>query len=145
MMKETSEFSPNYAGVIKDMSGEEIDVKEILKRIDDLTTVIKIMLDDLAEISRVLKACLEAHALEMPTSALPVQRLRNIEDIQRVFPQDLLNLLLFEVTEEHIIIKPRQYLGPENFARIASIIREQFKGEYVSHGKESHFRVPRRI
>ncbi|MBS7606535.1 MAG: hypothetical protein QW502_02270 [Candidatus Bathyarchaeia archaeon] len=127
------------------MSEEEIDVKEILRRIDDLTTVLKIMLDDLAEISRVLKARLEVHAPETPTSAIPAQRLRNIEDIQRVFPQDLLNLLLFEVTEEHIIIKPRQYLGPENFARIASIVREQLRGEYVSHGKESHFRVPRRI
>ncbi|MEM2418448.1 MAG: hypothetical protein QXQ42_03365 [Candidatus Bathyarchaeia archaeon] len=144
-MKETSEFSPNYAGAIKNMSEEEIDVKEILRRIDDLTTVLKIMLDDLAEISRVLKARLEVHAPETPTSAIPAQRLRNIEDIQRVFPQDLLNLLLFEVTEEHIIIKPRQYLGPENFARIASIVREQLRGEYVSHGKESHFRVPRRI
>lgn len=127
------------------MGGEEIDVKEILRRIDDLTTVLRIMLDDLAEISRILKARLETRALEMPTPVIPAQRPRNIEDIQRVFPQDLLNLLLFEVTEEHIIIKPRQYLGPENFAKIASIVREQLKGEYVSHGKESHFRVPRRV
>ena len=73
------------------------------------------------------------------------EKVRTIEDVQKVFPQDLLGLLLFEVTDDYIIVKPRHYLGPENFARIASIIREQLKGEYVSHGKESHFKVPRKI
>jgi hypothetical protein len=47
----------------------------------------------------------------------------------------------FEETETYIIIKPRQYLGSENFARIASIIRG-IGGEYVSAGRDSHFRIP---
>lgn len=125
---------------------EEANIREILKRIDDLTVVLKFISDDLAEISRALRSRLEPSAPIAPVpSGVQVQRLRTIDDVQRVFPQDLLGLLLFEVTDEYIIIKPRQYLGSENFSRIASIIREHLKGEYVSHGKESHFRVSRRI
>ncbi|MEM2557528.1 MAG: hypothetical protein QW600_02410 [Candidatus Bathyarchaeia archaeon] len=127
------------------MSGEEVDIKEILKRIDDLTVVLKYISDDLAEISRALRLRLETHMPSAPsTGVTQLQKLRTIDDVQKIFPQDLLGLLMFEVTDDYIIIKPRQYLGPENFARIASIVREQLKGEYVSHGKESHFRVPRR-
>jgi hypothetical protein len=52
-------------------------------------------------------------------------------------------LLSFEEKVEYIIIKPRQFLGSENFAKIASIVRG-IGGDYVSAGKESHFRVPRK-
>ena len=123
---------------------EEADAKEILRRIDDLTRILRLMLDDLNEISRMLRTYLERHveAVSIPT---PTEKLRSVEDVRRLFPQNLLGLLYFEVSDDYILIKPRQYLGSENFAKIASIVREQLKGEYVSHGKESHFRVPRKI
>ncbi|MEM1507311.1 MAG: hypothetical protein QXU02_02075 [Candidatus Bathyarchaeia archaeon] len=124
------------------MSDSEIDVKEILKRLDDLTRVLKIISEDLAEITKTLKAYVNSYGEE--TSAGQVSKIRSIDDIQRFFPQDLLGLLLFEVTDDYIIIKPRQYLGSENFARVASIVRDHLKGEYVSHGKNSHFRVSRK-
>jgi hypothetical protein len=73
-----------------------------------------------------------------------LSRMRTVEDVQKVFPQDLASMLYFEVTEDYVIVKPRQYLGSENFAKIASIIRDQLNGEYVSAGRESHFRVPRK-
>ncbi|MEM2320285.1 MAG: hypothetical protein QXS79_00135 [Candidatus Bathyarchaeia archaeon] len=62
--------------------------------------------------------------------------MRTIDEVQGVFPKDLLSLLIFEVKEDYIIIKPRQYLGPENFARVASIVREQF-GESMSAKEEN--------
>jgi len=133
------------------MSEENPDAKDILKRLDDLINVLKIILDDLAEISKALRVHVGSKIEEtIPSPSLKptmsqTQRLRTVDEIQRVFPQDLLGLLLFEVTEDYIIVKPRQYLGSENFARIASIVRDQLRGEYVSHGKESHFRVPRKI
>jgi len=34
-------------------------------------------------------------------------------------------------------------LGSDNFRRVASIIRDQLSGEYISAGKDSHFRVPK--
>ncbi|NIV44534.1 hypothetical protein GWN49_06630 [Candidatus Bathyarchaeota archaeon] len=51
---------------------------------------------------------------------------------------------MFEEKKEYVSIKPRQYLGSDNFAKIASIIRDE-GGEYISAGKESHFRVPKEI
>lgn len=65
---------------------------------------------------------------------------RYLEDIKILFPKDLEELLTFEDSEEHIIIRPRQYLGTQHFAKIATIIREA-SGEYISAGKESHFRI----
>lgn len=129
------------------MLEEEISIKDILRRIDDLLNVLKIISEDLEEISRLLKAHVKSSLEEVSlTSKFGVDRQmkrRSIEDVQRAFPKDLLGLLIFEVTDEYIIIKPKQYLGPENFMRIASIVREQFSGEYISQGKESHFRIPR--
>jgi hypothetical protein len=65
---------------------------------------------------------------------------KTLEDIRMMFPQDLDNLLNFEEKPDYIIIKPRQFLGSENFAKIASTVRG-IGGEYISAGRDSHFRV----
>lgn len=129
------------------MEEDNVEVKDILRRIDDLLNVLKIISEDLEEVSRMLKIYFKSNveenrfALRSVTTQPPKKR--DIEDVQRAFPKDLLGLLLFETMDDYIIIKPKQYLGSENFSRVASIVREQFSGEYISHGKESHFRVPR--
>jgi hypothetical protein len=66
-----------------------------------------------------------------------------VEDVRMMFPENLENLLNFEEREDHIVVKPRQFLGSENFAKIASIVRDM-GGEYISAGKESHFKVPKK-
>lgn len=63
-----------------------------------------------------------------------------IEDVKMMFPEDLENLLAFSEKEGFIILKPRQFLGSDNFAKIGAIVRG-IGGEYVSAGKDSHFRV----
>jgi len=63
------------------------------------------------------------------------------QEARTLFPKDLEELLTFEETASYIVIKPRQYFGSENFSKIASIVREA-GGEYISAGKESHFRIP---
>jgi len=63
-----------------------------------------------------------------------------IEKVKVLFPKDLADMLSFILEGKNIIIKPRQFLGSENFAKIASIVRDA-DGEYVSAGKESHFRI----
>ena len=80
-----------------------------------------------------------------PTPVMPKvpERLQSIEDIRMMFPEDLENLLSFEEKEDFIIIKPRQFLGSENFAKIASVVRG-IGGDYISAGKASHFRIPRK-
>ena len=67
-----------------------------------------------------------------------------LSKIQDVFPKKLEEMLEFEETPEWILIRPRHYLGGDNFGKIAGIIRDQLKGEYISAGKDSHFRIPRR-
>ena len=59
------------------------------------------------------------------------------------FPPDLENLLNIDERNDYIIIKPKQFLGSENFAKIASAVRGM-GGEYISAGKDSHFRVPKK-
>jgi len=131
-------------------SDDNVDIKDILRRLDDLINVLKIISEDLTEITNILRGHVESKDEErMPFSVFkPASQLRGTrtaEEVQNAFPKELLSLLLFEVGENYIVIKPKQYLGPENFARIASIVREQFGGEYVSQGKESHFRIPKII
>jgi len=65
------------------------------------------------------------------------------EKVAELFPEDLRNLLSFEEQADAIIIRPRQYLGSENFAKIAAVVREA-SGEYISAGKNSHFRIPKK-
>lgn len=63
------------------------------------------------------------------------------QDIEAIFPESLRQLLSFEEKEGFYIIKPRQFLGSENFAKIADIVKTK-GGEYISSGKNSHFRIP---
>lgn len=66
------------------------------------------------------------------------------EKISDVFPEDLRSLLSFEKEADAVIIKPIQFLGSENFAKIADIVK-QHGGEWVSAGKNSHFKITLRI
>ena len=68
---------------------------------------------------------------------------RTIDDVRKAFPQDLAGMITFEESGNNIIIKPRHYLGSDYFARIAAIIRDQLGGQYISAGRDSHFKVPR--
>jgi len=145
------------------MGDEKPSVADILRRVDELIRILKFLSEDLAELSGGLKAFLVAtgeeqsvqQPLRPPTSAqqtIPLaepivptlQEVRTVDDVQKAFPQDLAGMLYFEATDEYVLIKPRQYLGSDNFRRIASTVRDQLGGEYVSAGRDSHFRIPRR-
>lgn len=126
------------------MTEDSQTVEELIKRIDRLLDVLNILIEDLREITNSLKTVSGPAAAAAVTPAPTPQptQLRTIEDIRMMFPKELEDMLTFEEKEDHIMIKPRQYLGSENFAKIASIIRGA-GGEYISAGKDSHFRIPR--
>jgi hypothetical protein len=63
------------------------------------------------------------------------------QNIAEKFREDLRGILSFECQADAIIIKPRQFLGSENFSKIADIVKQQ-GGEYISQGKQSHFKIP---
>lgn len=70
----------------------------------------------------------------------PLPSENHVENAKHLFPESLMNMLNFTQERGYIIIKPRQFLGSENFAKIAAVVRD-VGGEYVSAGKESHFRL----
>jgi len=127
------------------MSEKKPSAEEVLQKIDQLLVVLKEISQDLADISKSLKGTGVPSPVTAPAQApTPSERMRSVKDVRTLFPKELEDMLNFEETGKYIIIKPRQYLGSENFAKIASIVRGT-GGEYISAGKESHFRLSREL
>ena len=59
------------------------------------------------------------------------------------FPKDLADMLSFHDEGNWFKVVPKVFLGSENFSKVCSIIRE-LDGEYISAGKESHFKIPKK-
>lgn len=122
------------------MVEKKTSVEELTKRLDSLLDVLSLIVKDLREVTESLKAPgLKPLGKEL---APPAEKFEELKDVRSMFPQELEEMLSFEERGESIIIKPRQYLGSDNFAKIASIIRDAH-GEYISAGKDSHFRLPK--
>jgi hypothetical protein len=121
--------------------------EELAQRIDQLLVLLREILGDLADVSNTLKsvgAPTPTPVSAAPTPSAPPARIRSVADVRTIFPKELEDMLFFEENGEYIIIKPRRFLGSENFAKIASLVRSA-GGEYRSAGKDSHFRVPREL
>jgi len=63
-----------------------------------------------------------------------------IQTVAQAFPQELKGQLYFEDSGDHILVKARKYLGSDTFRQVMDVVK-QFGGEYVSAGRESHFRI----
>ena len=131
------------------MTADKEKLENLLERIDEILLVLKGISDDLRTVSASLKSMAVSqitHPTQQP-AAQPSREVpgkqKSIEDIRMSFPEDLENLLNFEEKPDYIMVKPRQFLGSENFAKIASAVRGM-GGEYISAGKDSHFRVPKK-
>ena len=104
------------------------------------TTLLEDILSALKQLHEDNQAKLEImkkYTATKPTVAKPSKpqsEKRTIDDVQKAFPQDLVGMLYFEESGNLILVKLRQYVGSDNFARIAAIIRDQLRGEYISAG-----------
>jgi len=138
------------------MSVDKERIEALTKRVDELVLIMNGMMEDLRQVSASLKSLavsqitqpIAAHpapALSQPVPGAPqpMEKSKVIEDVKMMFPEDLEGLLSFEEKDDYIMIKPRQFLGSDNFSKIASAVRGA-GGEYVSAGKASHFRVPKK-
>ena len=123
------------------MSERKLSIEELSRRIDELLNVLNVISGDLADISKSLKAVGAPTAAPAITAA-PMEGMRSVEDVRGSFSSDLEEMLIFEEAGDFIVIKTRRFLGSDNFAKIASIVRS-LGGEYISAGKDSHFKVPR--
>jgi hypothetical protein len=58
-----------------------------------------------------------------------------------LLPPELASMLRFNDKGSYIDVRPNQFLGAENFSKIASVVRG-VGGKYVSAGRDSHFEIP---
>jgi hypothetical protein len=131
------------------MSGEKESLERLVERVDELLVVLNRISEDLRSLSASIKSMVSSQVAQ-PTPQAPATVSREVhekktvvDDVRLAFPEDLEALLSFQEKGDYIMVKPRQFLGSENFAKIASAVRG-LGGEYISAGKDSHFRVPKK-
>ncbi len=125
------------------MSSEKEKLEDLLKRIDEILLNLKVISEDLKTVTASLKSMAVSQIIRpagQPQAVVSQEGQKSLDDIRLSFPADLENLLNFEDRTDYVVIRPRQFLGSENFARIASTVRG-LGGEYISAGKDSHFRI----
>jgi len=131
------------------MSTEKERIEKLAEKVDELLVVLNNIAEDLRIVSASLKSIAVSQLAPSPSAPAPApeaphaEKPLSIDDVKMMFPEDLEGLLNFEDKGEYIKITPRQYLGAENFAKIAQIARGA-GGDYISAGRDSHFRIPKR-
>ena len=130
------------------MSTDKEKINELMAKVDKLIADLSKTSEELRSVSASLKSLAVGQIIQPPVAQAPApkeagSKLRSLDDIRMSFPEELETRLGFEEKGDYIIIKPKQFLGSENFAKIASAVRGM-GGEYISAGKDSHFRVPKK-
>ena len=77
---------------------------------------------------------------QQPTKMVQLTIQEKLEKIKQPF-RGFEDLLAFTVSDGKVVVRARQFLGSENFAKIANIVRG-LGGTYVSEGKNSRFELP---
>jgi len=125
------------------MGEEKVNIHELARKVDELLSVLNVISGDLAEVSKSLKAVSRPAAAPTVSAASSEKKL-GINNVKQAFSSELAGMLIFEESGTFIIVKPRRFLGSDNFAKIASIVRD-LGGEYISAGRNSHFKVPKEV
>lgn len=140
------------------MSTDKEKLSYLLKKVDEITVTLNKVSEELRTVSASLKSLAVGQITAPPAAPIPAatktlqapptvptgsSKLRSLDEIRMSFPEELETRLSFEEKGDLIIIKPKQFLGSDNFAKIASAIRGM-GGEYISLGKDSHFRVAKK-
>jgi hypothetical protein len=138
------------------MSTDKEKLDQLLEKVDELSSTISKISEELHSVSASLKSLAVGQITQPPSRpvipktvmtppAAPQEssKQRSLDDTRMSFPEELETRLSFDEKGDYIIIKPKQFLGSENFAKIASAVRGM-GGEYISAGKDSHFRVPKK-
>jgi hypothetical protein len=129
------------------MSTDKEKLNELVVKVDKILKALSDISEEMRSVSSSIKS-LAGGQIAQPaaTQATPPEtgvKQRSLDEIRMSFPEELEARLSFEDKGDYMIIKPKQFLGSENFAKIASAVRGM-GGEYISAGKDSHFRVPKK-
>lgn len=149
------------------MSSDKEKLNQLLAKVEEINATMNKMSEELRSVSASLKSLAVGQITQPPTvhvttskpAPAPVHtptsapaatapategsKMRSLDDIRMSFPEELEARLSFEEKGDYIIIKPKQFLGSDNFAKIAAASRGM-GGEYISLGKDSHFRIPKK-
>jgi hypothetical protein len=132
------------------VSSDKEKLDQLLGRVEEILLVLGKVSEDLRSISASMKSLAVGQITQPPAqapapapAAREASKQRSVDEIRMSFPEELEARLSFEDKGDFIIVKPKQFLGSENFAKIASAVRGM-GGEYISAGKDSHFRVPKK-
>lgn len=128
------------------MSDEKEKLERLSARVEEILTVLNNISEEVQGLSKSIKIALGVNVGRSSTLAPKIvssNKNKSVIGVQKKFPKELDRLLEFREESNYIIIKPKQFLGSENFAKIASITRE-LGGEYISAGRDSHFRVSKK-
>ena len=151
MPKEKEEKEKPQKQLGEEKQKEPQESKETNQRLNAIETALSRMNAHISDIKADLISALETSNTlldsimtfldqKLTTSAQVQPASDMLQKIKQLFPRDLEEMLSFEESGEYVVVKPRQYLGRDNFGKIAAVIREA-GGEYVSQGKQSHFRI----
>ena len=130
------------------MSTDKEKLNELVGKVDKILKALNDISEEMRSVSASMKS-LAGGQITQPTAtqvSIPAEagaKQRSLDEMRMSFPEELESRLSFEEKGDYIIIKPKQFLGSENFAKIASAVRGM-GGEYISAGKDSHFRVPKK-
>ena len=108
------------------------EAKAILK---ETYKAIQTVQENLAYLSQILNQPPQPIQQQQPQASH-----NTVEEVRMLFPKDLDALLIFEDKPDYVVVKPNHFLGSEYFAKTANTVRS-IGGEYVSLGRDSHFRV----
>lgn len=125
------------------MSEEKVNIQDLAKKVDELLNILKVVSTDLSEVSKSLKAATVQKAVPAVSEAPTSVKQYDLNGVKQAFSSELSGMLLFEETGKFVVVKPRRFLGSDNFAKVASVVRE-LGGEYVSAGKNSHFKIEKK-
>ncbi len=130
------------------MSTDKEKLDELAGKVDKILKALSDISEEMRSVSASMKSLAggqiaQPTATQAPTPPMAGAKQRSLDEIRMSFPEELEARLSFEEKGDYMIIKPKQFLGSENFAKIASAVRGM-GGEYISAGKDSHFRVPKK-
>ena len=130
------------------MSTDKEKLNELVGKVDKILKALSEISEEMRSVSASMKSLAggqitQPTATQAPTPPEAGAKQRSLDEIRMSFPEELEARLSFEEKGDYMIIKPKQFLGSENFAKIASAVRGM-GGEYISAGKDSHFRVPKK-
>lgn len=125
------------------MSDEKEKLERLSAKVEEILTVLNNISEEVQGLSKSIKIALGVNVglgTTLDPKKVSANKNKSVIGVQKNFPKELERLLEFREESSYIIIKPKQFLGSENFAKIASITRE-LGGEYISAGRDSHFRI----